>query len=257
MLNIGATQFFLMISMLLILNLICLSQVAIGLADEADEDVSYQTESPASDPRAGSDTRNDDGEEEFMLLNEDDVVQQNANVLQYLENASKEEVEEILEQNPELQKKLLSRVRKVVRTKKQKQPIPPVAPYQAPPNYGTFLSNQPPPIIHPHPQPHPPIPQPPPVVGPKVPPTYDDYEYEYYDDYDDSGIDKTALMQAKIKDKAIKWYRIGKGLKAKLGALRFSKHKDLKPEYSKPGVTHTHKDYHFHFDVSKSSDHVS
>lgn len=230
-------------------------------------------------------SRSSDGDE-FMLLSQDEIVEQ-ANILRYLDNASKEEVEEILEQNPELQQKLLSRVRKVVRTKERKKtpvavrtdylegssahrPMDSVVqeeqsmvlepPEQQtmvlePPEQQTMMLQQ---------QVQQSIPPPPlPGIAPGGGGSNfgNDYVYDY-EDLDNSGlgIDQTALMQAKFKDKATRWVRIGKGLASKLKALRGSKKAKQvggngKPQ--RPVLTHTHKDYHFHFDVNKSSDKLS
>lgn len=222
-----------------------------------------------------------DNTEEFMLLDEEDILEQ-GEMLRYLENASKEDVEQILQQNPQLQQKLLSKVRKVVRAKTPAQANQQlVAPYadqwidvqnpMAHPVLSTsniiddlqpigFVSNLRPShefvdnyqqssMMYNYQQPRP-------VLFP-LPAEYD---YEYYDDFDYLGPNKLVAMQAKLQDKKAKWFRIGKSLKAKLNSLRLSKNLG-KPAYGigafKPGSTHKHKDYHFHFDVLKSSDTIS
>lgn len=198
------------------------------------EQIDQDEDSSESSPKIDDD--------EFMLLEEGDIVQQD-NVLKYLETASKEEVEEILQQSPELQQKLLSRVRKVVRTKDPRGP--PMIPINQPlPPPDPSITNMQPPRQ--------------PISRPDSPVVGNDYEYEYFDDSDDLGVDKAALIRSKLKDRASKLVKIGKGLKSKLKAMRLSKKlKGSKEKVNKKGSTLVHKDYHLHFDVSKTSDKIS
>lgn len=232
----------------------------------------------------------------YMLLNQDEVVQQ-SDILRYLESASKDEIEEILKDNPEIQNNLVNKISKVVADKEQQQEQLVLNPLESQQNIQVNNNNQ------------------------------NNFNDNYNNNYNqhDSGHqlpnrqqfqssssmmttsyntnglgsnmmnggqgfnyngngdgfvngniggpimpDKTMLMRYKLKSKANRWIKVGKGLKGKINAWKAtgkSKHGLSQPPfptcpyppecYGPPPPTNpellAHRDYHLHFDVLRSN----
>lgn len=161
----------------------------------------------------------EDGQDNYLLLSDDELVK-NAEILRYLSSSTKEEVEEIVDGNPLIQNQLLDRVTKIVRQRQKNKSV------NKPKQQTQVITGSPD------------------VKGPV--PVYSQPVAQYYDEYDDgkkgdkgdkeekedkedkrhkdnkrypSKYDrrvKLLLLKAKLKKKAIKWFKIGSKLKNKL-----------------------------------------
>lgn len=152
----------------------------------------------------------EDGQDNYLLLSDDELVK-NAEILRYLSSSTKEEVEEIVDGNPMIQNQLLDRVTKIVRQRQKSKSVNKQKQKQV-------ISGGP--DIKGHPQ----------VYEQQQMTEYDvdDNEKDDNEDKDDKGDEgkkrnpnynkriKLLLLKAKLKKKAIKWFKIGSKLKKKL-----------------------------------------
>lgn len=192
------------------------------------------------------------GEDSFLILNDDEVA--NAEILQKLSGASKEEVEEIVDSNPHVQEMILSRIKSAVdkrKGRKAKGKVPVVI-NKAPVQKQKQKQQQ---LVYGK------------VVGKtvaKVPAKIDfvdqaqeggeevEEEEEGEDEEEDEEEQRIAAWRKELQDKKAKLFKIGHKFKAKL--MKFSKKKDSKKrKKAPPAAAAAHSSWpHFHYSVTTS-----
>lgn len=185
----------------------------------------------------------EDGKESFLILNDEEVAN-NEEILLHLSNASKEEVEEVIDSNPAIQDAILKRIREAVelRTSKKKLKAPKDPLLKKP--VKTAI-----------------------VVSPELGDSEDEGDA---DDEDGDGEDeaphkpmdenKIKLWQAKLKNKATKIFKIGRGFKDKLLAFSRKKADKKAKKQSKKSKSsssdnnnNNHRRWpHFHYSISSN-----
>lgn len=156
----------------------------------------------------------ENGNDNYLLLSDDELVH-NADILRYLSSSGKEEIEEILDENPMIQNQLLDRITKILRQRERKNPRP--MHHVTPQVSGGALENP-----------------------TRVSPTYlaEQQVHQLNDEYDDDDDDEGSVMgpnkkkgkklhmlRAKLKKKAMKLFKIGSKLKKKILKMRKRKAK--------------------------------
>ena len=175
----------------------------------------------ASSPASSYPVVIDDGKESFLVLDDSEVLQ-NAEILRYLSTASKEDVEEVVGDNPALTDLMLDKIKTAVRSKAHRKSTEPVA------------------IIKETQQA---------AVGDKTgEPATDN------DDNEDIDLDLRAkVWQSKLKSGASKIFKIGAGFKDKLLAFRTRQTADEATKRGQVVVAKKKSRWpHFHYNVSTS-----
>lgn len=179
----------------------------------------------------------DDGEDGFLILNDDEVAQ-NSQLLKHISGASKEEVEEIVDSNPHVQDMILDRIKQAVdRRREDRASRKGIKAAKG----ATSSEGQQTQVVQ-EAQPEKTVQQ------AQVPVA----QQEENDDDDDDQMDdvKVAALRAKLKTKAAKVFKVGAKFKEKLS--KFMRKKDTKKGNRNQG--HRRRWPHFHYRVSTSTD---
>lgn len=194
----------------------------------------------------------EDGEDSFLILNDDEVA--SSQLLKHLSGASKEEVEEIVDSNPQVQDMILDKIKVAVEKRKKTKgpikdaPIKLFAPTtKVVENGSKYNDQQIIQVVHDYKGKNKLI-----EVGKDV--DNDDDEEEEEDDEQDLDEKKIAKLRANLKAKAAKMFKIGAKFKQKL--MKFARNKNKKNKSKnksgRQNQNNRHTWPHFHYKVSTS-----
>jgi len=175
----------------------------------------------------------DDGQDSYLILNENELAN-NEEILAHLSSAGKDEVEEIVDRNPAMQETLLKRIRDAVEVRNnrhlEKDKLKVVAKQKdsiklKPNKYDKKAEEE--------------------------EEEEDDDEPESYAGFPGRPIDEGKIKhwQTKIRDKATKIFKIGRGFKDKLVAMARKKAHKKNDKNSKKN-RNRHRWPHFHYSIS-------